>query len=219
MQLDEEVVGALGDVHTSLTEHAGKGAPGASKAFFPATGSTIPSHSRFSEDARETAKQRLQALIRDFAHAVVGTGIFVLAVSEDLVAAGIAHDGGGAKLKLRMDRRLSRIELWPPVEPHEELQHVNPNLVISLKEISALLKSSEDAEPGGTNAVASRRPVGDAEDPNSLTIIHKLGPPLQLTFDGQVARDKAYTCLWIFQMSVDSVVGPAEHGPAGSASA
>merc|ERR1719414_2862899 len=59
-----------------------------------------------SEDDKDMSKQRLQQLIRDFAHDVV----FEAGLVVD--ARYIERRESGKQL-LRMDKRLSRLELWP----------------------------------------------------------------------------------------------------------
>lgn len=147
------------------------------------------------EDDKETAKQRLQRLIRDFANDAVGLGLEVEAHSEAL-AAGAGLEGGAGAL-LRMDRRLSRLELWLASAEDVLLEGGTPALTVPLQQVSSVIK--------GWRSDTAEQPASPREDP-TLTIVQRGGHDLRLVFDSVSSRDRAYTCLRIFQMSVDQSV-------------
>eukprot|EP00931_Biecheleriopsis_adriatica_P109617 TRINITY_DN83889_c0_g1_i1.p1 TRINITY_DN83889_c0_g1~~TRINITY_DN83889_c0_g1_i1.p1 ORF type:complete len:214 (-),score=38.89 TRINITY_DN83889_c0_g1_i1:45-686(-) len=141
-----------------------------------------------AEDQNETAKHRLQRLIRDFAHDAVGPGLPMQAQSTQLPDSEIPQEA-----TLRMDRRLSQVEVW-------KAGAGTAALIIPLQEVESIVKGftvdgvAESARPGGS-------PGGDGI--SSLTMLRKGLPELRITFDSAISRDRAYTCLRIFQMSVD----------------
>merc|ERR1719229_1732299 len=84
-----------------------------------------------SEDRRgAAARQRLQWLVRDFSHEVVGPGLEVEARSQSL-RGGAGGAEGSLDARLRMDRRLGQVELWP-VGLHEGLRESQAALTIHL---------------------------------------------------------------------------------------
>jgi len=243
------------------------------------------------EDDKETAKQRLQHLIRNFAHEAVGPGIGIEAQCATLASAPIAAQDGTLEAMLRMDRRLSRVEIWPLGTSEGTLQGSSPAestsvfFLASSTEVQAFLTSLERSDYFGvyyllrdsTDAVRAdkgcvlaavkkngwalehaasglkadeevvlaaatargreplfklplqqvstivKRTISDddiAEAGSSpsrfrnlratstLVItrqpgVHGQQPELRVTFDNSIARDRAYTCFRIFQMSVD----------------
>lgn len=153
------------------------------------------------EDDKESAKIRLQRLIRDFAHDAVGPGLEVEARSQVLQSiAGIP--GGAVQTLLRMDRRLSRLELWPPSSTSSDSAVGSPTLTLPLPLVENILKGSSD-EGGEPDQQDMTEGSGSSKENATLTIVQRSGPLLKLVFDSRDSRDKAYTCLRIFMMSVD----------------
>lgn len=193
------------------------------------------------EDEKETAKQRLQRLIRDFAHDAVGPGLEVEVQSSSLVVP--ATDANATmEAKLRMDRKLSRLELWSAIpgaqsaEGGQEMKGEQCLLKLPLQQVKQITKRNS-AEPGdvteadgaaggarteATSKVdsasspdqASRQAKGSvvSTTPRNTTAILCITrrptasgsmPDLRLNFESLMVRDRAYTCLRIFQMSVD----------------
>jgi len=156
---------------------------------------------RFSGED-ETAKARLQRLIRDFAHDAVGPGLPV----KVQIAADTNQD-----MLLRMDRRLSYIELWlPEVELGD-----GSTIAAPLQEVASISKGTgvaEGAGAAGQEALAGGpSSAGNTRDASMLTFTKKTGDSLRLIFETPIERDRAYTCLRIFQMSVDQTgVGDLE---------
>mmetsp|Transcript_76107 Transcript_76107/g.235657 ORF Transcript_76107/g.235657 Transcript_76107/m.235657 type:complete len:286 (+) Transcript_76107:136-993(+) len=232
-RVDEEVIGeegpaggkshhASGDAGGSArSNRAGRGGPP-----MPVGGPGGP------EDEKETAKQRLQRLIRVFAHDAVGPG---LEVEAQCTALAVTADCNGTmQAKLRMDRKLSRIEIWGAAAGSEKGEQCV--LKVPLQQVKQITKRS-GSEPGGVTEAdgaaggartevsskgdtgdsphqGSRQPKGGsspAASPRSsatLCITRRPAasgqlPELRLTFDSGNSRDKAFTCLRIFQMSVD----------------
>lgn len=145
------------------------------------------------EDEKQSAKVRLQRLIRDFAHDAVGPGLEIEAQSESLQGAVGSNDGCLQSL-LRMDRRLSRLELWPPSTSEGIVQGAAAIAAIPLQQVASIGKGVP--QQGNENL--------DAERENAtLTVVQRSGPDLRLIFLDSSTRDRAYTCLRIFQMSVD----------------
>lgn len=145
------------------------------------------------EDEKESAKVRLQRLIRDFAHDAVGPGLEIQALGET------EQDADGnfkmpMQALLRMDRRLSRIELWPPSTSEGTIQGSSATISLPLQQVASIAKG---VAPDGAEAVDPDR------DAATLTVVQRGGAELRLVFDSAVSRDRAYTCLRIFQMSVD----------------
>lgn len=142
-------------------------------------------------DDKETAKQRLQRMIREFAHDVVGVG---LPVEADYQCLPHGHDDAPHEVTLRMDRRLTRIELWPPEES------VAPGMVplaqLELQEVASIVK-------GFSSSKAEDDRQDRSKEACTLSLVRRGGMPMRLVFETNVVRDRAYTCLRIFQMSVD----------------
>ncbi|CAJ1356040.1 unnamed protein product, partial [Effrenium voratum] len=137
------------------------------------------------EDDKETAKHRLQRLIRDFAHDAVGPGLPVEVQSAD--AEG--EEGG----TLRLDRRLSQIEFWLGGGSAA-------SIVMPFSKVESISKGAE-----GTDEKES-----DPRMASALKMVWKAGAELRVTFDSVMARDRAYTCLRIFHMSMEQVGRGAE---------
>lgn len=143
-------------------------------------------------------KVRLRRVIKDFAHKVVGAGLYIQARSELL-----SETANGPVLGLvRMDKGLRRLEI----------QTRSVAIVIPLADIKCFTKdqSSSDAatQPGALNDGKDPATVevnGNATDQNAaLTVVQQGGPDLEMLFESSNARDQAYTCFKIFHMSVVS---------------
>eukprot|EP00421_Protoceratium_reticulatum_P041029 CAMPEP_0168445072 /NCGR_PEP_ID=MMETSP0228-20121227/45379_1 /TAXON_ID=133427 /ORGANISM="Protoceratium reticulatum, Strain CCCM 535 (=CCMP 1889)" /LENGTH=243 /DNA_ID=CAMNT_0008459541 /DNA_START=96 /DNA_END=827 /DNA_ORIENTATION=+ len=198
--VDEEIIGDDGEVYKS---HAGSddktgsfGRQRRADAPLPVGGAGGP------QDSKETAKQRLQRLIRDFAHDAVGPGLEVEAQCRALAGVANATSSGSLEALLRMDRRLSRIELWAPDAREDDMQGKEPLLKVSLQQVTAIAKRA--AAEGDEES----SPESPSRDSATLSISRRSSssatvPDLRITFDSSIARDRAYTCLRIFQMSVD----------------
>eukprot|EP00929_Paragymnodinium_shiwhaense_P010367 TRINITY_DN114991_c0_g1_i1.p1 TRINITY_DN114991_c0_g1~~TRINITY_DN114991_c0_g1_i1.p1 ORF type:complete len:315 (+),score=51.70 TRINITY_DN114991_c0_g1_i1:146-1090(+) len=170
-------------------------------------------------DEAMMAKEKLQRLVRDFAHDVVGPGLAVKAQRHE--------EREAWPMLLRMDRKLARIELWPPtgsdVEGSRAWQAANsqdgseavnadrlrpgsatssskkvPTMAtmgLPLQRVESLLKGAQ---------LRSEEKPEPSRDSCMLTLVQRGGQDLRLIFDSMVERDRAYTCLRIFQMSVDN---------------
>jgi len=167
------------------------------------------------EDDKDTAKQRLQRLIRDFAHDAVGPGLEVEAQSKALMDIDSATAAGVQQALLRMDRRLSRLELWPLNSVDGPPPGSQPLYFITLHQVTAINKgvmvTASQAEEqgdgdGGTAVDGEAAGISDLRINSSLTVVQRAGPEMRLLFDSGVSRDRAYTCLRIFQMSVDQSI-------------
>eukprot|EP00930_Biecheleria_cincta_P084520 TRINITY_DN73985_c0_g1_i1.p1 TRINITY_DN73985_c0_g1~~TRINITY_DN73985_c0_g1_i1.p1 ORF type:complete len:230 (-),score=48.40 TRINITY_DN73985_c0_g1_i1:46-735(-) len=157
------------------------------------------------EDDKETAKHRLQRLIRDFAHDAVGAGLNV-----DAMCTEFADDENNTiKSVLRMDRRLSQVEVWRAAGSSGDAASAAV-LISPLQQVESIMKGlpSESADAAKSELVAT------AKDGISLTMVRKGKSALCLTFESTVSRDRAYTCLRIFQMSVDQTGSGASSPPA-----
>lgn len=146
------------------------------------------------EDQKETAKHRLQKLIRDFAHDAVGVGISVEAACSDL-----AENDKLLSATLRMDRRLSQAEIWRPAGTDDAAS--SALLVIKLQDVESIVKG---LVPGSTDSPQKELDSTTKGD-SALKMVRRTKTPVTLTFESSVLRDRAYTCLRIFQMSVDQV--------------
>jgi len=162
------------------------------------------------EDEKETAKQRLQRLIRDFAHDAVGPGLEVEAQCQVLAGMPSASSEGTLEALLRMDRRLSRIELWGTNAVEGSLQGKEALLKVPLQQVTAITKRIVNEMGDTSEAAASEAAAPEANTRNTATLVLSRrsspsvsAPELRLTFESSIARDRAYTCLRIFQMSVD----------------
>eukprot|EP00747_Dinoflagellata_sp_TGD_P020611 gnl/TRDRNA2_/TRDRNA2_127935_c0_seq1.p1 gnl/TRDRNA2_/TRDRNA2_127935_c0~~gnl/TRDRNA2_/TRDRNA2_127935_c0_seq1.p1 ORF type:complete len:258 (+),score=54.81 gnl/TRDRNA2_/TRDRNA2_127935_c0_seq1:87-776(+) len=135
------------------------------------------------QDDKVTAKTRLQQLIRDFAHEAVGPGVEVAAESAMLA--------GRVQGVLRMDRRLSRIEVWPPADGAKK---ASPMCQVPLGKVCQISKdvSRQNGE----------QPAPDI-DSCTLVVLQLSGIELRLIFDSTGTRDRAYACLRVFQKSVE----------------
>lgn len=160
------------------------------------------------EEDKETAKQRLQRLIRDFAHDVVGEGLNVEVQCETLASIGAAAEDGTLEAMLRMDRRLSRVEIWPSGTNEKTQQGREPLLKMPLQQVSGIVKRNiSEVSAYAVEAGSSPSLYSNSRATSTLAIIRQPGaqgqqPELRVTFDNSIARDRAYTCLRIFQMSV-----------------
>jgi len=160
------------------------------------------------EEQGETSKVRLQRLIRDFAHDAVGPGLPVEAAT---MAAGAGTGGSGPlntiQVLLRMDRRLSRIELWPCNMP----EGTEATYSVPLQQVATLIKgvraAGESPEPSPEPSPAI---VESGKEMQSLTVEQRNGPDLRIIFESTDKRDRAFTCLRIFQMSVDPAAGDGQ---------
>lgn len=166
------------------------------------------------EDEKETAKQRLQRLIRDFAHDAVGPGLVVEAQCKSLCNDRLATPAGTLDALLRMDRRLSRIELWAAnfevVTPG-----TLPSLEIALQKVTSIVKGSSGGAQEADN-FSLPADLGNARESCTLTIVRRDDPLLRLCFDSPISRDRAYTGLRIFQMSVDQAPERAQKQSSGN---
>lgn len=188
------------------------------------------------ESGEEDARQRLQQLIRSFAYDAVGPGILVMAQCAELAA-------GGGQARLRLDRKLSSVELWSLAasgggggEEESDEEGIELLLQVSLRHVEQILKVTEVAgtgtvaeADGAAGGVAERglslahfstqaAPLGakGQQGPQrggpALSVVRAPGPAgalpeLRITFDSAAMRDRAYTCLRIFQMSVAAAEG------------
>jgi len=154
------------------------------------------------EDDKETAKQRLQRLIRDFAHDTVGPGLEVEAHSKALIGTASASSDGVIAALLRMDRRLSRLELWPLSTQGGSPPGSQPMYSVVLQQVAAINKGGSPPEAGTDGEQDAAAAIAGRND-TCLCVVQRQGPEMRLSFDSTVSRDRAYTCLRIFQMSVD----------------
>uniref|UniRef100_A0A7S4Q5Q2 Uncharacterized protein n=1 Tax=Alexandrium monilatum TaxID=311494 RepID=A0A7S4Q5Q2_9DINO len=225
--ISDEAVGSMGDDGKGGSRSGARGRPGPP---VPIGGPGA------AEDEKETAKQRLQRLIRDFAHDAVGRGLPVEASCQTLAVT--AECNGTMEAKLRVDRKLSRLELWShggaggdPVLKGEHcvmkvpLQQVKQ--IYKLKGAEPGDVTEADGAAGGARAEASSSkdetgadadegsrqangslPSASPRGNTALCVVRRPTangalPDLRLTFESVAVRDRAYTCLRIFQMSVD----------------
>merc|ERR1712183_1143143 len=110
------------------------------------------------------------------------------------------------EVTLRMDRRLSRIELWPPDIHESTLPGSSPTLEVPLQTVSSIVKGSSSGSSGASTAAETPKQAmeeWDTRENCTLTIARRDAADLRLIFESCIARDRAYTCLRIFQMSVD----------------
>jgi len=147
------------------------------------------------EEEKDSQKARLQKLIRDFAHDAVGPGLEIEAQSLAICGSSAATGDGRLQALLRMDRRLSRLELWPPSCPEEvHIKGSTATIAVPLQQVAQITKTVAHDE-------------GDVEnterDNLTLTVIQRSAPDLRLIFPSVAERDRAHTCLRIFRMSVD----------------
>jgi len=144
-----------------------------------------------AEDEKENQKVKLQRLIRDFAHDAVGPGLDIEASSSgNLLDSYVDPNSGCLQALMRMDRRLSRIELWPGVGDTGS----SATVTIPLQHVENITKGI---------AVGDGEAVDGVMDGCTLTVTKRGGSDLRLLFQDPSTRDRAYTCLRIFQMSVD----------------
>lgn len=210
--LDEEVIGDEGPchVHNEPEHSAGKlsttsGQRTASNRAGRGLAAPIQVGAARPKEEKETAKHRLQLLIRDFAHDVVGPGLEVQ-VPWDALGDTVRAGGERAEALLRMDRRLSRLELWlVSAEKDTEPQDTSATVTVPLQEVDLISKSSSEPREQVPTGVVKVLDSGRAS--SALTLTRKTGSDLRMIFETENIRDKAYTCLRIFQMSVDQ--GPA----------
>jgi len=144
---------------------------------------------------QETKKLKLQNIIRGFAHDVVGSGLDVEA--QSLMLEAFSPTCTLEAMLLRMDRRLSRLELWPPPDAGTCGSDSGglPTLALPLHQVEDLVK--------GSRSQGEAEPLDPSRDACTLTVASVQGQDLRLIFDSPATRDCAYTCLRIFQMSVD----------------
>eukprot|EP00913_Durusdinium_trenchii_P019581 g18408.t1 len=129
------------------------------------------------QDDKELAKQRLQRLIRDFAHDVVSNGLSVQVATNE-------SEGGPEEGTLRLDRKLRQVEFW-------QGEGVAATIVLPFSEVESI--SKVDTEEGR-----------DAQPRTTLSLFSK-GDEVRVTFESTMARDRAFTCFRIFHMSASHV--------------
>lgn len=212
--MDEEIIGEDRPVGKSHLQKGGDGANYKSSASGNAVArnrgqsAPIPVSQGGQQDEKETAKQRLQRLIRDFAHDAVGPGLEVEAQTKGLIGVASASAEGVLEALLRMDRRLSRLELWPISTQDGPPAGSQPLYFVVLQQVAAINKGIggiEGGADGEEDGGAATEGTANFETLNNacLSVVQRAGPELRLIFDSPVSRDRAYTCLRIFQMSVD----------------
>mmetsp|Transcript_75133 Transcript_75133/g.199525 ORF Transcript_75133/g.199525 Transcript_75133/m.199525 type:complete len:289 (-) Transcript_75133:272-1138(-) len=234
-RVDEEIIGDDGHAYNRLTTgeemsgklgHGGSRSGGRSRA-----GPPMPVGSQ--EDDKETAKSRLQKLIREFAHDAVGNGLEVEVQGAPMSASAVEGTTGAFQARLRMDRKLSRLELWSLGSMQGGQERGEQCLMkLPLQQVKQITKLSgvepgdvteADGAAGGARTEAtskvegssspdrtSRQAKGSAASSSPrfgavLCITRRLAaaPDTRLAFESANGRDRAYTCLRIFQMSVD----------------
>lgn len=254
--MDEEIIGEDGDGPAYKPHLQGRRAQGVDDINkVPGLGRTgrrggppAPARLGQEEEGKNDAKQRLQRLIREFAHDAVGPGLEVEAefiehescginVSDEQQAAQIVYL---RSVVLRMDRRLSRLELWPVAKACSAMAVARPLGDCNRSNFVAVLPPVGEGEPVAATIAqhSAALPTGSPSRPNTesattaillqqvpsifkgvnllpgeiqdnlrdgsaLTVQQRSGPTLRLVFDSPAARDRAYTALRIFQMSVD----------------
>mmetsp|Transcript_25574 Transcript_25574/g.67584 ORF Transcript_25574/g.67584 Transcript_25574/m.67584 type:complete len:242 (+) Transcript_25574:125-850(+) len=198
---DEEVIGNHRRMYKPHVQKAGEGVN-----MLPARGGPPKPAGLPGSAEDDSAKQRLQRLIRNFAHDTVGPGLRIKVLAHEDRAAvdrapGLAGETAQAML-LRMDRRLSRIELWLP----DAGRGGTASMAASLQEVESISKGSMDPVSRQVTASSPEAPQSHAGSPRdipALIFVKKSGDNLRLIFDCPIERDRAYTCFRIFQMSVD----------------
>mmetsp|Transcript_8504 Transcript_8504/g.23909 ORF Transcript_8504/g.23909 Transcript_8504/m.23909 type:complete len:288 (+) Transcript_8504:136-999(+) len=231
-RVDEEIIGGEAAVSKGGDPNS-KLASGARAAPRSRGGPPVPVGSPGApEDEKENAKQRLQQLIRDFAKEAVGPGLAVEAQCQSLSSV-LAECSGTLEAKVRMDRKLSRLELWSLGSAEGGQEKGEQCLMkVPLQQVKQITKRSSsepgdvteaDGAAGGARAEASSKaespaskdqqtkgPANTSTRSNNATLCitrrpttSSQLPDLRLTFESVVVRDRAYTCLRIFQMSVD----------------
>lgn len=145
------------------------------------------------EDEKKTAKHRLQRLIREFAHDVVAAGLSIDAECTEFAI----DENNTIKAALRMDKRLSQIELWrAAASPGSSGEAASAAVLIApLQKVESIMK--------GVNSENGAEVAANGKAGMALTILRTGKPQLCVTFDSEATRDRTYTCLRIFQMSVD----------------
>lgn len=178
-----------------------------------ATNSTFSGGSGAAEAENDTSKQRIRRLIRDFAHEVVfEPGILVRARYFERRELG--------KQLLRMDRRLSRLELWPVDSQGQVPEGSKATLTVELQLVTSISKAEDRTArdvcmaPAGEGEEANEEE--DCADEVALLLSHSGGRELWLVFDSSVSRDRACTCLCIFQKSLPSQALPYVEAAANS---
>eukprot|EP00747_Dinoflagellata_sp_TGD_P195652 gnl/TRDRNA2_/TRDRNA2_64649_c0_seq1.p1 gnl/TRDRNA2_/TRDRNA2_64649_c0~~gnl/TRDRNA2_/TRDRNA2_64649_c0_seq1.p1 ORF type:complete len:243 (-),score=46.88 gnl/TRDRNA2_/TRDRNA2_64649_c0_seq1:161-889(-) len=142
------------------------------------------------EDDKEAAKSRLQRLIRDFAHDAVGPGLEVNVESE-----AFKGSNGMFQALLRMDRRLSRLEICQPSSTDARGSSVALQVpLVQVKQISKDVNPNEKQD----GAKGTR-----CDNECMLVVTQVNSPDLRLFFESPAARDRAYACLRVFQKSVE----------------
>merc|ERR1712039_941272 len=93
-------------------------------------------------------------------------------------------------------------ELWPLSSRDGPPPGSQPVYSVVLQQVAAINKGSGMPEAGAEGDQAAAAASASRND-TCLSVVQRQGPEMRLTFDSTVSRDRAYTCLRIFQMSVD----------------
>eukprot|EP00928_Gymnodinium_smaydae_P090192 TRINITY_DN74031_c0_g1_i1.p1 TRINITY_DN74031_c0_g1~~TRINITY_DN74031_c0_g1_i1.p1 ORF type:complete len:249 (-),score=52.59 TRINITY_DN74031_c0_g1_i1:32-778(-) len=184
---------ALQDVDTTPCIPRPPGRMGAAASSLGAIGGDRPRGTVGQEKSGpQLQKEKLQELIRGFAHDVVGTGLEVQVRSQELTCAtGSSEELFEALLK--MDRRLCRIELWPTTATGE----VGPAIALPLQQVESFLKGSRGSQAGELPSTSF--------EACTLTVARRDDVDVELVFDAPATRDDAFRCLKIFMLSVVGV--------------
>jgi len=189
---DEAVDGATSVYKSHFVNDEGKvnavalsPAGGGGMVAIPAIPPSAASQKDGTKEEKDSAKARLQQLIRDFARDAVGPGIPVEVESAEVTP---------AQCRLQMDKGLRHLE-FRKEERTDGHRHVQ--LMLPLVDVDSVSK------------VGGQSPPNPRED-QALVVNVRAGPPIRIFFDSSATRDKAHTCLRIFQMSVEQQPSPRE---------
>jgi hypothetical protein len=141
-----------------------------------------------------TTKRQLQSLVYEFAHDIVGEGgLEVEIYCTDISAAYV-------EAKLRMDSRLTRLEIWPPapnLPPEHRLEAAGDACMLTLP---MPLMQIEDIVKGIR--------FHDGEEPDTfrhasaITLSRRGQDDVRIIFDSPANRDRAETSFRIIWKSV-----------------
>eukprot|EP00747_Dinoflagellata_sp_TGD_P194779 gnl/TRDRNA2_/TRDRNA2_62591_c0_seq1.p1 gnl/TRDRNA2_/TRDRNA2_62591_c0~~gnl/TRDRNA2_/TRDRNA2_62591_c0_seq1.p1 ORF type:complete len:229 (-),score=41.17 gnl/TRDRNA2_/TRDRNA2_62591_c0_seq1:82-768(-) len=139
----------------------------------------------------DSAKHRLQQVIWTYAQDAVGPGFEVeaaVSMSRHVAAEQAAVIKPLGRMKLRMDARLSCVELWPCDDAKAA---ATPSLSVALSGVDTVSKAEKAA------AKADDQPMLFG-----MSIVQADGPSLLLSFESQDVRDRSHACIRVLWKSL-----------------
>mmetsp|Transcript_26274 Transcript_26274/g.45677 ORF Transcript_26274/g.45677 Transcript_26274/m.45677 type:complete len:186 (+) Transcript_26274:175-732(+) len=146
-------------------------------------GMTMENNEYSPEKPERCMEDGLKALVREFAHSIVGPGLMVK--SRIIESEEEEDEREYVSSVMKTDRRISNLELWP-IPKKKRKAKIEPMITMPFPLIQQFRKDSPKLEKlKGKEGL--------------LTIYLKNDTKVHILFDSPQSRDDAHTCLRIFQ--------------------